>query len=636
MRLSPRLAGLILGAGLLLGASAAHALSVQQVIEMHQVGVPANIIVNTVEASEEVFRLTPEQIIELRQAGVPTEVVEAMQATDQAQEVDTDEARRLDDPAVDTSRDDTQTDEVEEDDEDEGMIRTRRDTTTESETRSRRSGRQRVPDELRALKDRYDGRSYMLSSAGFFIILDQDRYPDHEVYSKYYLADSLFKMRFFHAAESYFLEVVREDPGSVFAGAALQRLVVIADEIGDNSDLLRVINEVPEEEYPTAIESELHYLAGLRAFEEEDYTAALDHLEVVSERSTRYLQSLYIQGVINNQRDRLQAAHGAFGDIIRYVSRRENVDAGSQLLADKARINLARIRFGLGQVGGGEGQEQYELAERHYLRVPRESEEWLQSRFELAWTYFHQDSGQNRALGEVMTADAPFFEDTSWLPENDLLRAFTYYQLCEFDTVETILEDFEGSYRPVLDELDTFLQPYRDREREPEVAYRQLYGLASDYDALPGGMFASIESDNSFQGPHQHVLQIEDELELIEAMRPQWRDSEIGRALDQRLREDRGRYARRAGVHLVNGLNRSHQDLDRLLGQKSLLQFEVVNGQYTEYLERFRNPVGVGVDESIELSFATNPRYVFWPFNGEYWVDELGYYVFAEEGSCEQ
>ena len=34
------------------------------------------------------------------------------------------------------------------------------------------------------------------------------------------------------------------------------------------------------------------------------------------------------------------------------------------------------------------------------------------------------------------------------------------------------------------------------------------------------------------------------------------------------------------------------------------------------------------------LNFATSVDFIYWPFNGEFWEDELGYYNYTEQGSC--
>ena len=42
----------------------------------------------------------------------------------------------------------------------------------------------------------------------------------------------------------------------------------------------------------------------------------------------------------------------------------------------------------------------------------------------------------------------------------------------------------------------------------------------------------------------------------------------------------------------------------------------------------------VQIEEAID--FATNPDKVFWPFNDEFWKDELGGYIYTETGSCQE
>ena len=43
--------------------------------------------------------------------------------------------------------------------------------------------------------------------------------------------------------------------------------------------------------------------------------------------------------------------------------------------------------------------------------------------------------------------------------------------------------------------------------------------------------------------------------------------------------------------------------------------------------------VGSATDR-VDLDFATAVDFIYWPFNGEFWKDELGYYSYTEQGSC--
>jgi len=72
------------------------------------------------------------------------------------------------------------------------------------------------------------------------------------------------------------------------------------------------------------------------------------------------------------------------------------------------------------------------------------------------------------------------------------------------------------------------------------------------------------------------------------------------------------------------------------MGQEALIRFEVVSGEYQKYQSRFRNPEAADVNEGVEFAFATHPEVLYWPFNDEYWEDELGYYERDEPGDCKE
>ena len=93
------------GLSLLLLAAPVWALSLNDIKEMHSVGVPDSIIVQTIENSDEVFNLGAKDIIELKQAGVSDEVIAALQAT-AGGESRTTETREAEDARPPTTDDD--------------------------------------------------------------------------------------------------------------------------------------------------------------------------------------------------------------------------------------------------------------------------------------------------------------------------------------------------------------------------------------------------------------------------------------------------------------------------------------------------------------------------------------------------
>jgi hypothetical protein len=58
-----------------------------------------------------------------------------------------------------------------------------------------------------------------------------------------------------------------------------------------------------------------------------------------------------------------------------------------------------------------------------------------------------------------------------------------------------------------------------------------------------------------------------------------------------------------------------------------------VDAQRQDYEFKMQNP-DVAAGDEARVDFATDPKRIYWPFNGEFWRDELGFYKYAEHGAC--
>jgi hypothetical protein len=76
-----------------------------------------------------------------------------------------------------------------------------------------------------------------------------------------------------------------------------------------------------------------------------------------------------------------------------------------------------------------------------------------------------------------------------------------------------------------------------------------------------------------------------------------------------------------------------YQELSDLMTQSEVIRFEVVDAQRADYEFRMQNP-DVESEEDKKVDFAVSKTIIYWPFNGEFWKDELGYYRYSEQSSC--
>jgi len=666
---------------LVLWTSPVFALTLDDVKQMVSVGVPDNIIVSTVANSEEVFNLTPQQIIELKGEGVSDKVIEALQATAGSQsrttETREEEPRRRGDDedgsasssddrerSRERSRDEdddgysrrrrSSDDEDEDDgasrrrrssddeDEDDGTSRRRRrsiddeddDASSSRRSRSRsRSSRssgskvKRTPKEIKELIGRYKDKKYLGASLGFYRVLEEGKYPEHDYKAQYYLADSLYKLGLLHSAQVYFQKVVKAGPevGSYFSNSLL-RLVTIADKTKDPIYLIKTIHKVDPDDYPGKVKDDLYYYAGVADFEREDYRAAKRNFARLGKSSTHYYKARYYIGVIQNTEDKKAAAAKTFQSILRgsFIGDPDEISAVKQL----SMINIARIYY---------AAERFPRAASFYENIgksARGGEYWGTALYESAWAYFMDENKEHKALGHLLTLSSPFF-DRDFIPEAKFLEALTYYRICEFKKTEGLLDDLKDKYSPMQEAISSMLPEDASDLDAARDLYLDLYGRKSkEFRKLPLAVFARIEADRAFKGPHNRVLQIQNELARIKAMKSQWRDAEVGKGLTKQLQSQAKAYKKFAGAALANKLGSLKDQIAGLMGQEAILRFEMVSGEYKTAMAKFRNPESAETEEGVEFDFATNPDIIYWPFNGEFWQDELGFYERIEPGAC--
>jgi hypothetical protein len=295
-------------------------------------------------------------------------------------------------------------------------------------------------------------------------------------------------------------------------------------------------------------------------------------------------------------------------------------------LKDLSLLNIASIYYGI---------ERYEEASGYYQKVDRKSEYWAESLYRDAWANFMMGE-LNVSLGKILTVDSPFFTTTDFLPEATILKSLTYFNLCEYARVESFIQGFEARYSPMKSEIEGFLADYETREQRKlaDQAWQRYFSDKVDTQTvLPESFFAQVLRNKDIDGIATHLELMKEEVRLIDSQKPQWRDT-IGNHLKKILEKDTNFYEKRAGRLLIAEMQRQQLRLADLISQSQIIAFEVVDAQRLDYEYKASNLEALGDQSKFDVDFATSPDFIYWPFNGEFWADELGYYNYTEQGSC--
>lgn len=603
-------------------AAPAHALTCDEVMNMVNVNVPESIVVQTIEGSGESF--TADFVRCLTNEGAPDSVVGAVKKMIAASSAPKEEAGESEE-SEELPKPKTKKEASRESFEKETSVG-KTSSRKELEDKDSEEDASKDPEKLDDAIRQYKAKKPLSASLALHDLLKDNTYPEKESKILYYMGMSLYDLKMYHSAQYYFIEVLKKGTGNPYFKYALPKLVAIYKYTGDVTDLEKVVEKISPEDYPRSAKNQLYYLLGLQYYEADRLSDAKKMLQQVSEKSDLYTRATYLIGVIDNKQGKLKSAVRSFSEVAK-----TKVDAPTlqELEAlDKLRelsvLNIARIYYGIAQ---------YDQAREYYSQVPRDSVYWAEAQFEMAWTAFML-SDLNYTLGEVLTVESPYYADNEFIPEARVLRALTYFNLCQFDDVERTLKEFEATYVPVHQELKDTLKTYSTEEgrKLSDQAYERYFESKGET-VLPKSLFLRLLRDQELAGLVQHLALLDTEEQLILSQKSQWKTA-VGEETMKIIADSRERLKKRAGRALLRNMVTVTKQMSDLIGQAQIIQFEVVDARRADYTYSMQNIDLKDTSKSQDIDFATSPRFIFWPFNGEFWKDELGWYHYTEQAKC--
>ncbi len=463
---------------------------------------------------------------------------------------------------------------------------------------------------------------HLSASAGLYGILREGNYPEQDAVVNYHLGRALMSMGLEHSAQNHFLETVRSGPTADHFRVAVTQLIALAEHTGSDAELLRFVDKIDPGIFPRQAQDHIYYLQGRKLLQQEELSAAANAFGRVRGSSIVSNRARFHTGVILNEQNQIGGAMRAFKEVSAKPFRLHHRDDDAALQS-LALMNMARIRYGL---------HQYDRAAQLYAKVPQESVYWPESMFELAWASFRDDSPDyQRTLGILLALDSPHFSN-EYLPEAPLLKSLSLYSLCYWEEVDSELAKYEAEWSEVLTDIDSLFLDYPPDQRV--LLADQFYddvmekGLLGDHPTL----IRRLLRNRDLEGRVETLNRLDAEIALIEAQKQLWQ-SEIGNGLVDQIQRDRIRYKRAAGKILMREMLDQRNTLDELMTQSQKIRFESVDEQRKALDHRVSNPE-VPPMQAVVIDHAVDPELVNWPFNGEFWWDELPYYRYVIPPAC--
>lgn len=440
---------------------------------------------------------------------------------------------------------------------------------------------------------------------------------------KYVLGSMLMELKLYQTAAFQFVDVIRLNHPK-YAKQAIEKLSVVADTLGDDTILNYAISRVDINDFPASQRDMISYRMGEIKLRNREYGKAVDAFNRVGPGSSYYFQALYSKGLAELEANHPDLAIATFKKML--DSRKGAPVTDTNRVA--AQLSLARAYY---------QKQDWEAAIEAYAQVPRDTPMWHDALFEQSWAMLRAARFRS-TLSNFQSLHSSYYEDF-YIPESLLLRAIVYLYICKYDEMDKVLRLFEKTYGPVRRQIGDFLKS----SREPMAFYAEIEKghLQKTTDKstglrLPYMVVKNLLNQGDIRRSMNYLDRLNQEKVRVEESGA-FRASPLGqyslKILTNRSRNTKTNVGDMAKAHLLN----MRVELRDLYEQAGFIRYEMITGRKEVIKKKMagRDISEQQIDDKVDRKFFIENGYEYYPFQGEYWLDEVGNYHYLGKQSCE-
>ena len=458
-----------------------------------------------------------------------------------------------------------------------------------------------------AMQDFNEGRNAR-AALGFRAALDTAAGADR-AQAEYFLARSLERLGFAFGAFFHYAAIVREEASHPYWLEAVDGAARAATELRDDvvaPNLFEKIYGDRLDRLPPERLAAIRTSLALLSWRAGRYEDAVRLVRLVPEGSAASPQARYLTGLLQQRTDPEKAV-----ETFRALASLAGVDGA---LRELSFIALGRTLYGL---------HRYPEASAAYEKLPRFSRHWDEALFEGAYANMRMgDPGA--ALGKLHSLHSPHLRD-EFVPESLNLTAILYQQRCLYPQVRAALAQFDSEYLPMRDQMKGLLQA--------GPALGEYWRMLSVGDSrLPPAVQHHLQKNERVSAMRAHLERLD-----REAVRVRAEAGLAGSALKDELLDAVARQKelseQLSGKFVQGRLADMVRLIDVLQGDRELIAFETTKGEKEMLESRFDADAQLA-SQRLYRPAMPPASHEYWPFDGEYWPDEIGFYRYTVKDAC--
>lgn len=486
---------------------------------------------------------------------------------------------------------------------------------------------------------KYDAKQYQDAAVDFQRVVEGSMRasPAATQTAQFFLAKSLYNLGFYQSSLAVFDEITQAGPTHLHYTDTLQWLAQLASQLPEAAGIIDKVgrygvDQLKRFDKPESVDfyHQLLYMMGRSKYNQGNFQEAISVFARVPQNSRWIVPARFYEGITHVRMRKAQPAIAAFRSVI------DTVDAGkvqgipeAERMRDLAWLSLARVYY----AAANQGEDKPEVGKaidgrvlgsaiEAWNKIDVSSEYWVDAQFEKAWALFLADE-YSRSLGNLHTVGSPYFENYHY-PEALVLKSVVFFANCQMDNAAATVAQFHDRYDPLKTELEAVLARYPDNTQFFEFLKRVRAGKASLSPRVEPVVKSAFSDRTLLRHIEYHRLLEEEERRLAQSS-PGFKKSTIGSRVAQDISLAKSFAVDQAGDLARTRYSRVIEELQDLMNQVDTVDLEIATyqrGQLSQELQqqqleaKRRGHGRVEVDEEHQM----------WPFQGEYWRDELGYY----------
>lgn len=483
---------------------------------------------------------------------------------------------------------------------------------------------------LAAALSAFESKNYEQAAMGFQLVAagkSRDGRGNRQK-AQLMLGQTLYQMRYYQSALTVFDELSEQGPGHLFFGDTLEWLGKLASKLPEGSGIIGIVGRYgigaldEFKEKDPALHSQLLYLMGRHLYAQANFRQAIDLFQEVDPSSAQYTYAKFFEGISFIRMRQARPAIASFRAILDAVDGGDAKGVDEDRMRNLAWISLARVYYTAANQGQDIDGTLLGQSVESWNKVSQSSEYWLDALFESSWAFFLADE-YARSLGNVHTLFSPYFEN-SFYPEALVLKAVTFFVNCQVDNADATVAQYHDRYDPVKAELDAVLAKHQDNADFFEFL-KQVRAEQADLSLRVRPIVASALSDRTVLQHLEYVAILDKEEERLNQSGAEFQASPVGEKILEDISLAKAFAVDQAGDLARGRYNRLIRELRDLSNQVDTVELEIATfrrGQIDQELQQQMSLAKQSKGGNVQV----DDEHQLWPFNGEYWRDELGFY----------